>query len=182
KKQLHKELSQDQQSCIISTYLCGFKPFYIAQALSLSKSTVYNTVKWYKETEVLFEHDKHALVCIANMNLNEKYHKEYINPTVKFGSSSVMFWEYFSWWRVEPLVEVKGNMNSDSYINILTNHFIPWASSLLKKYLNEIELIFQQDLASVHTSEYLEYPDLNPIENIWEHLDSAVYNKRLISE
>ncbi|CAG8702508.1 4286_t:CDS:1, partial [Cetraspora pellucida] len=41
-------------------------------------------------------------------------------------------------------------MNLDSYVNILVNYFISLPNSLLKKYPNEIELIFQQDLASVH--------------------------------
>ncbi|CAG8841934.1 37772_t:CDS:2, partial [Gigaspora margarita] len=88
--------------------------------------------------------------------VNEKYYKECVNLNVKFGSGFVMFWKCFSWWGVGPLVEVKGNINLDSYINVLANYFIPWANSLLEKYLNKIELIFQQDLASVHTSEYSE--------------------------
>ncbi|CAG8829572.1 27008_t:CDS:1, partial [Gigaspora margarita] len=71
---------------------------------------------------------------------------------------------------------------SRSYVNILAKRFIPWANSLLEKYPNKIELIFQQNLASAHMSEYLEWwmkshdfsvldwvpysPGLNPIENL----------------
>ncbi len=40
-----------------------------------------------------------------------------------------MFWGYFSWHRVRPLVVVDRNMNSDDYINILANHFIPWVNN-----------------------------------------------------
>ncbi|CAG8847841.1 29681_t:CDS:2, partial [Gigaspora margarita] len=119
--------------------------------LGFLKSTVHDTVNHYNETssdhpskcpghqEVLSEHDKHALVYIANnncrallaiitneMNLHlwmtlttrttrkylydlvtEKYHREYINMTMKYGGGSVMFWSCFSWWGVGPLVEVK---------------------------------------------------------------------------
>ncbi|CAG8854245.1 41141_t:CDS:2, partial [Gigaspora margarita] len=116
--------------------------------------------------------------------LTEKYHRECINMTVKYGGSS----------GVGLLVEVKGNMNSNSYINILANYFIPWANSLLEKYLDEIELIFQQDLAPIHTSAYSEWlmkshsfdilewvpysSDLNPIKNLWEHLDSMLCKRR----
>ncbi|CAG8832628.1 12944_t:CDS:2, partial [Gigaspora margarita] len=64
------------------------------------------------------------------------------------------------------------NMNLDSYVNVLANHFIPWANSLLEKYPDEIELIFQQDLAPIHT------PNLNLIENLWEHLDSMLRKRR----
>ncbi|CAG8846957.1 44784_t:CDS:2, partial [Gigaspora margarita] len=157
--------------------------------------------------EVLSERNKRALVRIANNNcrapltknewqnvifsdesrfclykldgrervwrrVTEKYHREYINTTVKYGGGS----------GVGPLVEVKGNMNSDSYVNVLANYFISWVNSLLEKYLDEIKLIFQQDLAPIHTSAYSEWwmkshgfdilewvpysPDLNPIENL----------------
>ncbi|CAG8829843.1 37679_t:CDS:2, partial [Gigaspora margarita] len=74
------ELSQKQQNHIISTYLCGFRPLHIAQALDFPKSIVYDTVNQYNETgsehlnkcpgyqEVLSECNKCALVRIANNN------------------------------------------------------------------------------------------------------------------
>ncbi|RGB41758.1 hypothetical protein C1646_618302 [Rhizophagus diaphanus] len=54
-----------------------------------------------------------------------------------------MFWGCFGWHGVRPL----GNMNSDNYVNILSNHFIPWVS-------NYPDFIFQQDGASCHISSY----------------------------
>ncbi|CAG8843683.1 9033_t:CDS:1, partial [Gigaspora margarita] len=54
------------------------------------------------------------------------------------------------------VIEIKDNMNSNSYVNVLANHFVPWANSLLEKYLDEIDLIFQQDLAPIYILNYSE--------------------------
>ncbi|CAG8615608.1 64_t:CDS:2, partial [Dentiscutata heterogama] len=75
--------------------------------------------------------------------VNEKYYRECINSTVKFGGGSVMFWGCFCWWGVELLVEIKEWWMKSHSFNILD-----WAP---------------------HS------PDLNPIENLWECLDSAVH-------
>ncbi|CAG8835743.1 18988_t:CDS:2, partial [Gigaspora margarita] len=172
KKPYRKELSQEQRSRIIGAYLCGFKPLHIAQALGFPKSTVYDTVNWYNETgsehpskcpshqKVLSERQhlppeppetkKRKKWCYEHLKWKNEWQtvifsdksRECINTTVKYGGGSVMFWGCFSWWGVGPLVEVKGNMNSDSYVNVLANHFVPWANSLLEKYPDEIDLIF----------------------------------------
>jgi len=87
-----------------------------------------------------------------------------------------MSWGCFDWDGVGPLIVVDGNMDSDAYINILANYFIPWVDN----YPNSI---FQQDGASCHTSSYsvwwmathsipildwvAQSPDLNPIEITW---------------
>jgi transposase len=120
----------------------------------------------------------------------ERFHKECVNTTVKFNGGSVMFWGCFSWWGVGPLVLVEGNMDSDDYINILSKDFIPWANELVAAHPDEPQLTFQQDLAAIHTSVYSKWwmethgfnimdwaphsPDLNPIENLWEHFDSEI--------
>ncbi|CAB4396462.1 unnamed protein product [Rhizophagus irregularis] len=77
----------------------------------------------------------------------ETYNKDCIQPTVKFGGGSVIFWGCFGWHGVGLLVVVEGNMNSDEYVNILANHFIPWVDN----YPNSI---FQQDRVSCYTSTY----------------------------
>ncbi|CAG8712534.1 1260_t:CDS:2 [Gigaspora margarita] len=92
--------------------------------------------------------------------VNEKYYKDCINPTVKFCGSSIMLFILVGSWTI-----------GRSYVNIPAKRFIPWANSLLEKYPNKIKLIFQQDLASSICQN---------IQN--ECLDLAVHNKRPMPE
>ncbi|CAB4496344.1 unnamed protein product [Rhizophagus irregularis] len=98
-----------------------------------------------------------------------------------------MFWGCFGWNGIGPLVVVEGNMNSNTYINILANHFIPWVN-------NYPNFVFQQDEASCYTSNYsiwwitmhnipildwvAQNSDLNPIKNLWNHLDHQVRKRK----
>ena len=145
----------------------------------------WKQVVWSDESRfALFQSDGQARVWRCP---GEVYNKDCIQHTVKFGGGSVMFWGCFGWHGVGPLVVVEGNMDSDEYINVLANHFIPWVDN----YPNSI---FQQDGASCHTSIYSAWwmrthnipilnwvaqsPDLNPIENLWNHLDYQVRKRK----
>ena len=96
---------------------------------------------WSDESRfALFESDGRVRVW---RNPGEAYNKDCIQPTVKFGGGSVMFWGCFGWHGVGPLVVVDGNMNSDDYINILANHFIPWVKfyiSARRSFISYIKL------------------------------------------
>ncbi|GES88637.1 IS630 family transposase [Rhizophagus clarus] len=145
----------------------------------------WKQVVWSDKSKfALFQSDGRAKVWRSP---EEMYNKDCIQSTVKFGGGSVMFWGCFGWHGVGPLIVVEGNMDSDEYVNILANHFIPWVDN----YPNSI---FQQDGASCHTSTYTVWwmrthnipildwvaqsPDLNPIENLWNHLDSQVQKRK----
>ncbi|CAG8688788.1 10631_t:CDS:2, partial [Gigaspora margarita] len=141
------------------------KPFLDKKKALERKKWCREHLKWINEWQMVVFSDE-SRFCLHKSDgrertwrrVNEKYHRDCINTTVKFNGGSVMFWGCFSWWGVGPLVEIEGNMDSDSYVNILANHFIPWANSLMKKYPNEIKLIFQQDLAPIHSSAYTKKP------------------------
>jgi hypothetical protein len=45
----------------------------------------------------------------------EHYLPEYIMPTVKIGGGGIAVWGYFSWFRLDPLVSLKGNLNATPY-------------------------------------------------------------------
>jgi len=141
----------------------------------------WKRIVWSDESRFcLFKSDGRTRVW---RNTEEAYRKDCIQHTVKFGGGSVMFWGCFSWDGIGPLVLVDGNMNSDDYVNVLANNFIPWVR-------NYPDAILQQDGAPCHTSAYslwwlsthnvrtldwvAQSPDINPIENLWNHLDYQV--------
>ncbi|CAB5376299.1 unnamed protein product [Rhizophagus irregularis] len=83
----------------------------------------WKQVVWSDESRfALFESDGRVRVW---RRAGDAYNKDCIQPTVKFGGGSVMFWGCFGWHGVRPLVVVKGNIDSDKYVNVLANHFIP---------------------------------------------------------
>ena len=46
---------------------------------------------------------------------NEKYHKDCIASTLKFGGGSVIFWGCFSWLGIGPLIRVENTLNTKDY-------------------------------------------------------------------
>ena len=106
------------------------------------------------------------------------------------GGGSVMVWGVINANGPGPIVRLQGQINSTKYINMLTEHFLPYFG----QNLND-NLIFMQDNAPIHTAGNVkrfldendipcldwpaQSPDLNPIENVWHFIKQQLCNDKI---
>ena len=118
----------------------------------------------------------------------ERLHPSCVIPTYKSGHVTVMMWGAFQGNKRGPLARCPdGRINSEKYIELLTEKGLPWFRTLGEGAL------WMQDNATVHTSRRTtrflrdnglepikwppQSPDLNPIENLWFVLKAKLQKK-----
>ena len=119
--------------------------------------------------------------------VGERYQDFAIQPTAQARGGSIMFWAGISADGRTDLVEVHGNITSQSYIaDILRPHVLPYAGAVGNDF------VLQDDNARPHRGrivndfldnegiERMEWPpysaDVSPIENLWSYLKKKIHD------
>ncbi|KAL0162929.1 hypothetical protein M9458_042325, partial [Cirrhinus mrigala] len=133
-------------------------------------ANMWKKVLWSDETKMeLFGQNAKRYVW---RKTNTAHHSEHTIPTVKYGGGSIMLWGCFSSAGTGKLVRVDGKMDGAKYRAILEE--------------NLLEFTFQQDNDPKHKAratmewfktKHIHVPDLNPIENLWQDLKTAVHKR-----
>lgn len=151
----------------------------------------WRTVLWSDESK--FQIFQNAGRKFVRRPRNKRYDMKYTKPTVKHGGGRIMVWGCFSSSGTGPLVKIDGIMDRFVYRDILENHMLPFA-----EWEMPLSWIFQQDNDPKHASRLVknwfeeqsievmkwpsQSPDLNPIEHMWQYLDTCIRKRKIQNE
>ena len=152
----------------------------------------WKMVLWSDEKKFELFNSKRRQHC--RRRKGEPLRDDTIQPTVKHGGGSAMFWGCFGANQVGDIFKIDGIMRKEEYHSILVHHAMPSGNRLFR----DQKWTFQQDNDPKHSSKmcqnYLakkaesgqmetmvwppQSPDLSPIELLWEEMDRQVLERK----
>ena len=114
----------------------------------------------------------------------ETYHSDCLQPTVRYGESSVMIWCAISWKSAKPMLSLYGIINSRDYLKILSDQALfsdgkPFYKMIMLIHIARILKEWHEEHCK--EIEHLVWPvqslDFNIIKHLWSALETQIRHR-----